>query len=909
GRGVPGSSATNLEHWRALIHLLVTAGETWRSSKGITRQYLGLEIEKYQRDQLIALKEQIEERGDVLEAMLGVRQLPPAHYPDDQWVVAKALFRVLSRALAELQLVFAERGECDFTELALLASAALKTENSEEAIETALGMRFCHLLVDEMQDTSTSQYELIELLTRGWSGGGQTLFLVGDPKQSIYLFRQARVERFVRTMQTGAIGEMPLACLRLAANFRSQSRLVDAFNEDFSLLFPAAIDAAHPESVPFAAAVAVRGPAENGAGSVVWHAEALPPGLQGDQLKAERNRRSLQEAAQIRDIVQQWRARPLPAGRTKPWTIAVLVQSRSHLSRIVAALKDSAIPFRAVDIEGLGERPEILDLFALTRALLHPADRVAWLAVLRAPWCGLGLAELHLLAGCDDYAWSQRSMEDAIAERGHELSEESCQRLVRLWKVIEAAMRQRSRLPLAQWVERAWRSLGGDAYLSATEFVNARRYFELLDSVEEESVFLDWRMLQQRLDKLYAEPETSEDAVDLMTIHKSKGLQWDVVIVPGLERAVRVNQEPLLTWSEIGADEEDAQVLLAPIPSKGGDSGELNTWLKNLLKARAAAERRRLFYVACTRAQEEVHLFAAPSSSAKGEPQPKWNSLLKAAWPVAERQFKQQPATEVRVEAPDEDIYELAAASESRPMSYPTIARLPLNFEPMKFLGAPLMPQAWVGDELARTPPMCDKAAHGWGTQRPEGSLNARALGNGVHVFLELLARQISEGASAKSLLDEIKTWDGRIMTMLRGEGLSSAEAAKLLPQVRTALENTLLDADGLWILSAHQDAASEQELTVWEDKPRSVRMDRIFRAGNEPRADGQDTLWIIDYKTTQPSSPDVEGFLQAERKLYAPQMETYARVMRVRDPQSDLRLALYFPLLPRLVWWSPGAS
>ncbi len=88
---------------------------------------------------------------------------------------------------------------------------------------------------------------------------------------------------------------------------------------------------------------------------------------------------------------------------------------------VIAALKSDdggAIPFRAVDIERLNERQEVLDLFALTRALLHPADRVAWLAVLRAPWCGLELAELHLLAGADDPDWAERSIQDVMNERG-----------------------------------------------------------------------------------------------------------------------------------------------------------------------------------------------------------------------------------------------------------------------------------------------------------------------------------------------------------------------------------------------------------------------------------------------------------------------------------------------------------
>ena len=110
---------------------------------------------------------------------------------------------------------------------------------------------------------------------------------------------------------------------------------------------------------------------------------------------------------------------------------------------IVAALKredgDGPIPFRAVDIDALDERQEVLDLFALTRALLHPADRVAWLAVLHAPWCGLGLADLHVLAGEDDPKLAEWCVEELIVERGHLLSEEGCVRLERVWPVMQAA--------------------------------------------------------------------------------------------------------------------------------------------------------------------------------------------------------------------------------------------------------------------------------------------------------------------------------------------------------------------------------------------------------------------------------------------------------------------------------------
>ncbi len=124
-------------------------------------------------------------------------------------------------------MVFAEGGECDFTELTLLAKHALDEGGANE-MSAAMGMRLEHLLVDEMQDTSTSHYEVIQLLTQGWDGASQTVFLVGDPKQSIYMFRQARVELFLRTMERKRLGELPLGCLQLTANFRSQAALVDS---------------------------------------------------------------------------------------------------------------------------------------------------------------------------------------------------------------------------------------------------------------------------------------------------------------------------------------------------------------------------------------------------------------------------------------------------------------------------------------------------------------------------------------------------------------------------------------------------------------------------------------------------------------------------------------------------------
>jgi hypothetical protein len=109
---------------------------------------------------------------------------------------------------------------------------------------------------------------------------------------------------------------------------------------------------------------------------------------------------------------------------------------------------------------------------------------------------------------------------------------------------------------------------------------------------------------------------------------------------------------------------------------------------------------------------------------------------------------------------------------------------------------------------------------------------------------------------------------------------------------------------DGLWILSAHHEAESERALISWDEERSSVRLDRIFRAGQEPLTQGEDHLWIVDFKTTQHSGEGVDDFLRRERTKYAPQMAAYARVLRNAVQPHSLRMGLYYPMLPKLVWW-----
>src|SRR5208282_347898 len=166
-----------------------------------------------------------------------------ARYTDSEWQIIRACFAVLRRAAAELRVVFAESGTVDFTEVAQTAQAVLRGEDglpTDGAVAVADGIR--HLLVDEFQDTSRRQHRLLSHLIAAWpEREGRTCFVVGDPMQSIYFFRDADAELFPRVEQIGLEipNELPLQLepVELQANFRSAALLVERINEMFAKVF------------------------------------------------------------------------------------------------------------------------------------------------------------------------------------------------------------------------------------------------------------------------------------------------------------------------------------------------------------------------------------------------------------------------------------------------------------------------------------------------------------------------------------------------------------------------------------------------------------------------------------------------------------------------------------------------
>ncbi|RLJ65083.1 UvrD-helicase domain-containing protein [Sulfurisoma sediminicola] len=844
----PGADA--LPQWRALAALLLTAeGEprkAWNKNLGLPP---GKESDTHKKT-LAALAQEL--AADEAAALARVRELPAPRYTDEEWLTVEALGALLKVAAAQLWTVFAEAGETDFIEVASRALQALGTSDAPTDLALALDYRIRHLLVDEFQDTSPTQVELLERLTAGWTmdekaGAGRTLFAVGDPMQSIYRFRKADVGLFLRVADFG-IGGLPLERLQLARNNRSAPAVVDWINARFADIFPPQ-DSVFEGAIRYRAFAATR-PAAACAGVFV-HPLVVAKDMPGDAAEVI-------EAERILEVIDAAR-RDDPQGR-----IAVLVRARSHLDALVATLRRQrpALRFQAVEIEALRSRQTIQDLLSLARALHHRGDRVHWLAILRAPWCGLTLADLHALAGDDHRStvW-QLLGDDARVAR---LSPDGRRRLLHLRGVVGEALAHQGRQRPRRWLESTWLGLGGGACLREDAAVaDARAFLELVDRLDAAGRF-SLEELERETARLYAAPDAAAgDTLQFMTVHKAKGLEFETVIVPGLHRAVGGGgggEQKLMRWEEVAFAGTDERLVAAPIRGKGrGDGASLHDYLRLLERERAANEDQRTLYVAATRAIRALHLVGVACPRNDGTLAAPAASFLELLWPALSAKFDEAPLQEAVADA--------GAGAQFEPrllrLVDPAIAELLRAGAEVENLPLPRVPTEAVGDG---------------GGAGGDAAL-AADVGTLVHGYLEMIAR---DGLApwplsrVESLLPAMRVWLGQ-------QGHAEAAVRRGAREAQNALRATLESVAGRWVLGDHDEAVAEWAVSVADGEAIATQViDRSFVA------DG--ARWIIDYKTTKVGTGTT---LRQHAERYREQLERYCALFRADG--LPLRMAVFY--------------
>ncbi|HKE40182.1 MAG TPA: UvrD-helicase domain-containing protein [Casimicrobiaceae bacterium] len=850
-RELPPASADVLPRWRALADWLLTLQGELRKQVGAKQGFPpnnggGGAASKQAMQALLA---ELSDVPGLAPALDQVRRLPPPRYEDAAWDFIAALLEVLPRTVARLRTVFGREGVIDFAEATLIALDALGSADAPSDLLLSLDLRVEHLLIDEFQDTSLAQYQLIERISAGWTAGeGRTLFAVGDPMQSIYRFREAEVRLFIEAQQARRIGGVEIEPVTLARNFRSRPELVKWVNR----VFPQVLS---PRNDPLRGAVAFS----------EAHA-ACDPG-EGTAVTIELREDPRSEADLVVGYVRS-------ALRSEGRSIAILVRKRLDLDELLPALRAGGIAYAAVEIDRMSERQAILDLVSLTRALIQPDDRLSWFSVLRAPWCGLTLADLFAVDRANV------SFPELIAGRAElsDLSADGKLRLERFAQILRPLFEHRGRSSLLTSVRGVWLALGGPACgAESIDLAAADRFFDLLAAQSRGADVADWEAFVDSLANLYAEPEGSVNTpVQIMTLHRAKGLEFDVVVMPGLGRGSKQSDEELLLWRE-----RPAGLLLAPMRSRtpGRSKNEVYEYLRSLAGDEEKAELGRLLYVGCTRAKQRLHLTGVGEVDTRALPAMQWRkpqggTALEALWEA------------VMADVAPPVARALAGVPPAAPGRGVPLVRLPLNWR------LPAPPAALpTGTEIGIAVPG-ESIAFDWAREI------ARSIGTITHAIL----REIAEDGLSEWNEQRVDALESRVRREFAASGFTPAETHVGTVQVLAALRGTLADARGRWLFDpAHAEAASEYALTgVRGEAVSHVVLDRTF-------VDSEGVRWIVDFKLSRHEGSDREAFLESEKERYREQLENYARVVRGGESRK-IRLGLYFPLLNGWREWEAPA-
>lgn len=865
-----------LEYWRALATLCL-------SNEGHFRKRLDKNCgfpagrtkeekteAKIKKQQLLSIFTELIESGFDLDAFNDLKTLPNNRYEDGQWEILLSLFELLPELVAHLAVQFNTAGKTDFTQISLSAVQALNGMSGDIRIQQKLDYRIQHLLIDEFQDTSQTQLDLLHALTREWMhDDGRSLFLVGDGMQSCYSFRNANVGIFLQLREQG-LDNIRLNSLDLSVNFRSEPGIIDWVNRVFTSSFPSKND-----------------PNYGAVKYIPSSSYKSDKSIEGDSVKvslfsANHPESSELEANAIADDITLIRS------RTSDETIAILAKSRAHLQSIIAVLQARDIPFQAQEIDRLDSKRHIIDLRILTRLLLFPSDKATWLALLRMPCVALTHAELHLFF-TDKHENDERFFSACLLMRlvwAQEHGEFSGAAKVRIEKVHASlcwAFEQVQRRKLSEVVELLWIRIGGFVgFTQNAEYEDVQAYFKILEVNEKENTLQDWPTFLAALERLFANsPSHHQNAVQLMTMHKSKGLEFDYVFLPALERSRRGADTKMLYWMEKTDVNNNRHFLLSPIsPSTEAEPDSLSQFIRSQNFQRTVLEDTRVFYVACTRAKKQLFLSARLKVDDEGNSKPPAKgSLLSKIWPSIQDQIHWHEAKR--------DLTVCTNNTYLEHQNKQTILALPSSWaDPLKAYHEREAASVFKNDSVS-----IFQSYH-------DNEFNSKARGIVFHRILKTLCDLGMTSITSAKIESMRVFW----IAQLRQEGIRTIDAEPITQDYINAIKRLRNDKFAQFILS-HQHAFSACELKLTRADTDSYHIiDRVIVNNNE--------CWIIDYKTSEPKPEQTwDDFDTQMRKDYKAQLQGYRHTFDFHKTQLinlstpiKFRLGLYLPFIQRLI-------
>ncbi|MBN1902632.1 UvrD-helicase domain-containing protein [Candidatus Sumerlaeota bacterium] len=515
----------------------------------------------------------------------------------------------------------------DFDDLLIRAVQLVETNS---AIRASLKRRFRYFLVDEFQDTDPLQWRLFYHLTNDRDPGA--LFLVGDPKQSIYGFRRADVRLFYKAQdhiyqknrKISSLTESPgnkggnsefkasqsqceedFGLVQLQENYRSDPALLDFVNYFFSRIMPSLNpDSDISHDVSYEPLIAQK-PSGKGGVEILYADQ--------DRLKEDHPFRSLPREELEGEFIALRIKELLLSSGGEPYTpgdFALLLRSRGYLKSYEEALFRHEIPFVTIGGMGFYERQEIFDIANFLQFLVLPENDPALFGLLRSPFLRIPDPLIFRAAQIKkDSLWDR--IQTFIGDESCSCKDKNL--LQGVINLLTRYMYESQRKPLSLLLKDFLTETGG--WLSLASSSDGTRCLENVEKMLDHARQFDqsgFRSLADFTEELMnrienaekegeaPQPETMSDAVKIMTIHKAKGLEFPVVILPGLSSSLKTSSAPFLV------DESHGLAVKIADPESDFESTEtcLFSALKELDARKRICEEKRLFYVGATRAEK-----------------------------------------------------------------------------------------------------------------------------------------------------------------------------------------------------------------------------------------------------------------------------------------------------------------
>ncbi len=967
----PDAKWSELPQWQQLAEVLTTAKGTPR--KRFTKEHgIHSSPDKNRIAQMISMLPE-----EVCQMLHNLKTLPVDGYDEDQIQSVYDLITILGEVISAWQNLCRHQGIIDFVGLEL---ACLKVLNnlSMPDMQLMLGTRIKHILVDEFQDTSRNQWELLQRLCAGWSAGeGRTLFLVGDPKQSIYAFRKAEVSLFLEAKKGLPVqrlpisahfvpghsvperpgsdhfvpghppsnhpipdnpnsehpisghhipghpvpgnGRIPMESITLKSNFRSVPGLVEWTNNIFGETVMA-----HPrpdiDEVPFSpAAASIRGD----------HLLSLALFIQTDNVPDPQSAEADWLSSSVRKLAQNTR---------QDERIGILLFTRTRITQYLKALNHISLPVKVTEGLLLTDSWEVMSMHQMANALVRPHDDLAWISLLRSPWCWCSPDVLCRVWQQQPILWADK-IASYMKSADHE--EEG---IKKWWEIIKKAKMRLGHNPLSKILKDAWLEIEG-AYklaslLGAKAVENTLRYLEILEESEQFIPEETLEKAKQVISKAYMPnaPEAYKSRIELMTVHKAKGLEFDYVFCPYLDwdpiGGGRTEHAPYLLE---GAGEGKAVLALR----KDQRQEEDDLVYKFLLKRenlRKYAEAKRLFYVAVTRAKKGLYLSGIAGIKNKRIYARTKNSPLSyiilhegmEEWEIDPADMKEYQkigtkgiTIKINPPIPDKSAYPSSPLDlyASHPGSKSPLESFHNTQLPQFFPFSPEpIPYKIISPSEKTIEKDIDLLTRDIFREEAKNlSFNPNIKERAKGVIIHRIFASISKGRTIPS--------EKAVASALHREGINIKDAAKMAGMVLKEINSCMNEPTCAWInRTDHIEAYTELHIQDTPQKGiiRSGIIDRLILDNKK--------WWIIDYKTIQkeieiPGSKkaitpaqketpiterglteakDLETFFNQQAEIYKYQMESYREMLSNWKgiPSDKIIVMLYFTYFQKAYYY-----